>query len=167
MSERIQIPSLCQTCGNQGPTPAVVAEIPEWCTCDRSGRKGGPGPFVAPPGVVVRYTFETKDEAAWRERCRLTANAERRARDAICDATYYPSGRKRPGWRKLRRAAIRAHDRSIDALEALQLQCPHTSRSMFSPVHCDVCYAHVECNVEHFRHLVREVGKRNAMRLAV
>lgn len=163
----VRTPALCQTCGNRGLMPHGTDEIPSWCTCTGKGPRGGPGPFVAPPGVIVRYIFETPEAAAWRERCRLAGNAERRARDAICEATYYPSGRKRPGWQKLRRAAIRAHDRAIDALEALQLQCSHPSRSMFSPVHCDVCYAHVECNVEHFRHLVREIGKRAAMRLAV
>jgi len=156
-----RLPAVCRGCGKQGIK--ATDERPAWCECTGATC----GPYQAPAGVVARFTFESGDAAAFREKCRLAGNAERRARDAICDATYFPSGRKRPGWRSLRRKAIRAHDSAIDRLESLQAQCPHPSRSMFSRVHCDVCYAHVECDVEHFRHLVREVGKRAAMRLAV
>lgn len=156
---------VCQSCRNEGPMPVAVADIPEWCTCDRSGRKGGPGPYHPPPGVVIRFTFETKDDAAFRERCRLTSNAERQARDAITEATYYPSGRKRPA--KFRKAAIRAYNKSLRALEALQAQCSHPSRSIFNRIFCDVCKAQVECDVEHYRHLVREAGVRFANRVAV
>ena len=109
----------------------------------------------------------TKDEAAWRERCRLAGNAERGARDAITHARYTDSGRKRPDSSPIVRAAVKAYRAALRTLESLQAQCSHPSRSMFSPVHCDVCYAHVECNVEHFRHVVREIGKRAAMRLAI
>jgi hypothetical protein len=135
-----------------------------WCKCPP--KKNG-GPYVAPPDVIVRYTFESKDAAAFRERCRLASNSERRARDAITDARYTPKLRRRRDSSPIVKAAVKAYRAALRELEALQAVCPHESRSMFNRVFCDVCSAHVECDVEHFRHCVREGGKRWAMRLAV
>jgi hypothetical protein len=157
---------LCQTCGNRGSMPAGIATVPDWCTCPRGGRRG-PGPFVAPPGVVVRYTFESSADAALREQCRLAGNAVHAARDAVATARYGGRESARPNTHPRVRRARKAYLAALRALEALQAQCPHPSRSPYSRVHCDVCYEHVECDVAHFRHLAREVGKRAAMRLAV
>jgi hypothetical protein len=158
--------ALCQTCGNRGPMPDAIEAIPDWCTCPRRGRHG-PGPFVAPPGVIVCYTFESKQDAAFRETCRLAAKTEHMTRDAITDARWTDAGRKRPATHPRVRAAVKAYRKALRELEALQGQCSHPSRSIFNRIFCDVCDVQVECDVEHFRHLVREAGKRFAMRVAV
>lgn len=168
MSARLAVPAMCQSCGGRGVVPADPAKKPRWCTCDKGPRHGG-GPFVAPPGVVVVYRFESRDDHAFRERCRLVGNAERRARDDL-SGRFVRSGR---GYRELpksspkRRGLETAYRRALRALEAVQAECAHGSRSIFNRVFCDVCYAHVECDVEHHRHLVRTAGARFANRVAV
>ena len=126
-------------------------------------------PHMAPPGHVTRFTYESSAAANFREACRLASNAEREARDNLSQRFV----RAGTGWRELpssspkRRALERAYIKAACAVEALQARCPHESRSIFNRVFCDVCGAHVECNVEHYRHLVREVGKKFAKRVAV
>jgi hypothetical protein len=127
------------------------------------------GPHIAPPGHVTRFTYESPAAAAFREACRLASNAEREARDNLSQRFV----RAGTGWRELpssspkRRALERAHTNAVRAVEALQARCPHTSRSLFNRVFCDVCHAHVECDVGHYRHLVREAGEKFAKRVAV
>lgn len=99
------------------------------------------GPFVAPPGVIVSYRFETRD--AFRQRCLFAGGAERRARDAVIVARYGGSKRRRAESSKIVRAALAAYRKARRALQALQAQCPHEGRSMHSPIHCDVCFAEV------------------------
>lgn len=156
------MPALCQGCGKQGPYDD--AQRPAWCAC--TGKSCGP--YVAPPGFIGRMIFENSDEAAFRERCGLASNAEREARDRL--VRYVRCGR---GFRELprthprRKASEAAWRKACRALEALQTICPHTHRNFFHPVACDVCHAHIECNVQEFRHFVRHIGKRAAMRLEI
>lgn len=153
----LRIPSLCQSCGHQGPVDVGTATSanPPWCTC--TGKNKG-GPYVAPPGVVVCLSYESKEDSAFREECRLAGNAERHARDDL-SLRWVRSGR---GWRELPRSSPKrrrlegAYRKALRALEALQARCAHAERSMFSHEHCGVCYAHVETDVEQHRHLVRE-----------
>lgn len=161
------MPALCQGCGRTGPG-GEAPKTPAWCRCRKLGRRSA-GPFVAPPGFVARFSCEDADAAAFRERCRLVSNAEREARDALA-GRWVRCGR---GWRELpigtpkRDALEAAYRTALRALTALQRECPHPSRSIFNPIFCDVCHAQVECNVEHYRHVVREIGKRHAARLAL
>jgi hypothetical protein len=162
----VNIVALCQSCGQQGVTPFGGHAKPAWCKC--TGKKLG-GPYVAPPGYIVRFAYESTDDAAFREACRLAGNAEREARDNLSQR-FVRSGK---GWRELprsspkRRALEAAYRKASRALEALRARCPHTGRSLFSKAQCDICYAHVECDVEHHRHLVREAGEEFARRVAV
>lgn len=163
--------SLCQGCGKQGATAIGDREKPEWCTCTGVRKKGGCGfgPYVAAPGFVACFTFESKEDAAFRERCRLAGNERHRAKEALSDR-WVKCGR---GFRELplshpkRKALELRYRKALRAEEALQAVCRHPSRSIYFRIFCDVCHAQVECDIEHFRHLVRELGKRNAMRLAV
>lgn len=124
---------------------------------------------VAAPGQVVRFTYESPDAAAFRETCRLASNAEREARDNLSQRFV----RAGSGWRELprsspkRRVLEKAYAKAVRAVEALQARCPHASRCLFERVFCDVCRAHVECDVEHYRHIVREAGAKFAKRVAV
>ena len=117
------------------------------------------GPIIAAPGTVVMFRFESKDAAAFRERCRLAGNAEHDAKHAYREGRWVRCGR---GYRCLPddspkvRALIAAHDAAIAALEALQAECPHEGRSPYAREHCDCCYAHVESDIAQHRHLVRE-----------
>lgn len=161
------MPSLCQGCGEQGVLRGDAR--PSWCRCPPSKY----GPFVAPPGFVARITFETREAAAFRERCALLGHAWREACDALRSASWvgYTRNGKRfvrqaprtSRWRALRRASLRA----LRALEAIQRECPHESRSMFAPIFCDVCGEQVECNLAEREHFVRVIGVRAANRLAL
>jgi hypothetical protein len=153
---------------------------PTWCKCaDNKGRRaaavvkaGGAmmpgGPYVAPPGHVTAFVFESQDAAAFREICRLAGNAERQARDDL-SLRWVRSGK---GWRELprsspkRRALESAYAKASRALDALRARCPHSGRSPFDKTSCDVCYEYVECDVDRRRHLVREVGEAFANRVA-
>lgn len=156
-------PAFCQGCRRKGMI-AGGPKKPRWCRC-----KGTSGPYVAPPGVVIRYTFVSADEATFRERCRLASVAEREARDALTQRWV----RCGAGWRELplgtpKRDALEAnYFAARKAMLRLQAACSHPSRCLFSAAHCDVCNAYVECNVEHHAHLVREIGPTAARRLAV
>lgn len=125
------------------------------------------GPVTAPPGHITVYRFETKEQHAFRERCRLAGNAERQARDAITEARWGGGEKRRPDSHPKVRAALKAYRAAARELEACQARCAHPSRSIFSPVHCDVCHEHVECDVENYRRHVALVGARAASRLAI
>lgn len=147
----LPLPALCQSCGNQGMSAGP--EQPAWCTCTgkRKGkRRGGPGPYVAPPGVIITFIYETKEAAARREQGRLLGNAERTARDEAVSArwaTYMRGGvehvRAVPVNNPKRRAAEAAYDAALAALEAFQVTCPHPTRCHYFPEFCDVCHGHV------------------------
>lgn len=145
----------CQGCGRSGLRALGSGVRPRWCRCGRASF----GPIVAAPGTVVRFTFESESDAAFRDRCRFAGNAERQARDAATSGRWVRSGR---GYRRLPetspkvKALYAAHDATIAALEALQAECPHRDRSMFAPEMCGTCYAHVESVIAQHRHLVRE-----------
>lgn len=162
----MKIRAICQKCGRTGVTQLDGRARPSWCKCPR---KGLGGPYVAAPGHVVRFTYESSAAAAFREACRLASNAEREARDNLSQRLV----RAGKGWRELprsspkRRALEKAYAKAVRAIEALQARCPHESRSLFNRVFCDVCDAHVECDVEHYRHIVREAGEEFAKRVAV
>jgi hypothetical protein len=137
--------AVCRTCGNCGPVPATG--VPAWCTCTGTG-----GPYNAPPGTVVQYTFETREAVAFRERCRLAANAERVARDVVTRVRWDGAvGRPRRFTHPLVREAVRVYAEAARSLEILQAQCPHPSRSPYAPEHCDACAAQVQCGVEDHR----------------
>lgn len=170
----LRMPALCQSCGERGSL-GLNERKPSWCKCTGKGRKGrkggagGGGPYVAPTGFIACFTYFSKEEGAFREQCRLAGNAEREARDGL-SARFVRSG---AGYRELprssprRRALETAYRAALRELERLQALCPHPSRSLFNRVFCDVCYAHVECDVAHYQHLAHEVGRRAARRLAV
>lgn len=99
------------------------------------------GIVIAPPGVIVRHTFEAA--GSFRERCRLAGVAERRARDSVITARYTASGRRRAESSPIVRQARAAYRKARRALQVLQSECPHATRSMHSPIHCDVCFAEV------------------------
>lgn len=160
------LPALCQSCGRRGRVAVGSARAKErWCRCP----KGKSGPYVSPPGHVTVFHFRSKADAEFRERCRLLGNAERRARDAL-SGRFVRCGR---GWRELPRSAPKRrvletnYREALRALEKVQALCPHAERSMFAPVMCGVCYAHVECDVAHHAHLIREIGSKATARLAV
>lgn len=165
---KIPVRSLCQGCGEIGTTYLGETRIskPSWCKCTKRSH----GPIVAAPGTVVRITFESADDAAFRARCDVASKAFADARDAW-STRWVRCGRK--GWRELPatspkvRALDAAYRKAERDLEKLQAECRHPQRSLFSHIHCDVCHAHVECDVAHYRHLVREVGVRYARRVAV
>ena len=155
---------------------------PAWCSCtDKKGRRAEAimvagdsrqhpgGPYVAAPGHTVAFIYESKDDSSFRETCRLAGNAEREARDNLSQR-FVRCGK---GWRELPRSSPRrrvleaAYAKASRALEALRARCPHAGRSLFSKAQCDVCYAHVECDVEHHLHLVQEAGEEFANRVAV
>lgn len=148
---------LCQSCNRSGLHTFGSVGQPRWCRC----RKGTLtfGPIVAAPGTILSWRFEDKADADFREQCRLAGNAEREARDAATSGRWVRCGR---GYRRLSDtspkvvALYAAHDAAIAALEALQAQCPHRDRSPYAREYCDCCYAHVESDIEHHRHLVRE-----------
>lgn len=157
------VPALCQSCGGSGTyEPDRFSAKPSWCTCLDFG-----GPYIAPPGHVTCYRVESKEDAAFRERCRLAGNAERQARDAAICAKWVRAGK---GYRELplsspkRRTAEFVYRKALRALRRLQRECSHPSRSMFNEQCCDVCFAHVQCDVAQYRHLVKQVGKREARR---
>lgn len=166
----MNLPAVCQSCGERGvmrPHAEMLASgtgKEPWCKC---GPKKLGGPYVNPPGHVTVFIFESKDAAAFREQCRLAGNAERQARDAITEARYTASGRRRPDSSPRVRSALKAHRAAIRAHEKLQAVCSHPSRSIFNRIFCDVCHAQVECDVEHYRHIVREAGVHFANRVAV
>lgn len=167
-----RMPALCQGCGAQGPMRSLedvkasgIGKEP-WCKCPP--KKLG-GPYVAPPGFVARFTFESKEEHEFRERCRLAGNAERAAKDAMV-GRYVKCGRgsrRLPDSHPRVRALLSNWRKAARVLERLQAECSHPERSLFNRIMCGVCYAQVECDVEHYRHLVREIGVRATARLAV
>ncbi len=157
---------LCQGCKKTGLYDAQVTPgRAPWCTCLARAY----GPYVAAPDVVIALRFEDRTEAAFREECRLAGNVEREARDAL-SGRYVRAGK---GFRELpktspkRRALEAEYRKACRAHEALQARCAHPERSQFSRAHCGVCHAYVECDVALRRHLVREIGARQANRLAV
>ncbi len=157
---------VCQGCQKTGLyDPPSADGRATWCTCGARTF----GPYVAAPGVVFALVYESQEDAAFRESCRLAGNAERDARDAL-SGRYVRSGK---GWRELpkaspkRRALEATYRKACRAHEALQARCSHPSRSQHSKAHCDVCHAYVECDVALHHHFVRELGVRQANRLAV
>lgn len=105
--------------------------------------KAARGPFVAPPGYIATLSFETVSERAFALRCRLAANAERFARDVALRARFTPAGRRRPSSAKIVKASRADYRKARRALDGLQAVCPHARRSIYSPVHCDVCKAEI------------------------
>src|ERR1043166_668447 len=156
---------VCQGCKKTGCYDAAQGERAPWCTC--SARTYGP--YVAAPGVIIALRYESQEDAALREEARLAGNAEREARDAL-SGRYVKAGkgyRELPKTRPKRRGLESAYRKACRAQEAVQARCSHPERSLFSKAHCGVCHAYVECDVEQHRHLVRELGARQANRLAV
>jgi hypothetical protein len=135
----VRFSALCQSCGKQGTTVFGEHGKPAWCAC--SGRKLG-GPYVAAPGFVVAFIYESADAAAFRERCRLAGNAFIAAKDAR-SSRWVRCGR---GWRELPRGYAkrerleRAYTNALRALRKLQRQCPHERASIFDPCMCDCCH---------------------------
>lgn len=162
MSVRVRL--LCQSCGNQGAHDFSDSSQPSWCTCTKAY-----GPIVAAPGTIVRMTFESKENAVFRAECLIASNAFFEAKDALSER-WVKCGR---GWRELPashpkvRGLHKAYNDALAELEWLQSLCRHPSRCLFSRIHCDVCHAHVECDVAHYRHLVKVAGKRMANRVEV
>lgn len=149
----LRVQMLCQTCGRSGLHAFGAIAKPRWCRC-----VGTSGPIVMAPGVVMAVRFESADDAAFRERCRVLGNTERTARDAL-SSRWVRCGR---GWRELPRTSPkrqrleRAYASARRALQAAQRECPHRDRSLFDPEMCGTCHAHVESDIEQHRHMVRE-----------
>jgi hypothetical protein len=139
------VPARCIACGGQGPIASTDGK-PAWCTC--TGKKRG-GPYQPPPGVVIRYTVESRDAAAFRERCRQLGNAERRARDDLA-GRFVRAGtgyRELPRTSPKRRALEAAYRTARRALEAVQAVCSHPERSIHAPDFCSVCYAQAQTDI--------------------
>jgi hypothetical protein len=97
------------------------------------------GVRVAPSGFIARLTFDAPALAKFRERCRLASCAERAARDDVTRARYTESGRLRPTSSRIVKLALAHYRAARSALDKLQAACRHPSRSIHSPVHCDIC----------------------------
>lgn len=161
MSAPIRTLAICERCKNQGPIDLGRADLnkprpqPLWCTCTtKDGKRaedvlasGGGllpgGPLNAAPGTVVAFVFESEQESAFREKCRLAGNAYIEAKDEL-SSRWVRCGR---GWRELPRGNPK-RDRleknfagAKRALRRLQLACKHPRRSIFDPACCGVCYA--------------------------
>lgn len=143
-----KLPGLCQSCGEQGPMRSLAESKAQggkepFCKCPP--KKFG-GPYVMPAGIVVRAIYETRDQADFRERCRLAGNAFIAAKDGL-SSRWVRCGR---GWRELPRGNAkrerieRAYTNAKRALTKLQRVCPHEHRSMFDETGCDVCHADIE-----------------------
>lgn len=138
MNRPTTLPARCDGCGRCGPLPlhGGAAKAP-WCRCT----KKAPGPYQAPPGHVTAFIFETREEAAFSELCRVTSNAERQARDDLSQR-YVRCG---AGWRELprssptRRALETRYASALRALRRLQAKCSHPRRCIFNPLACGVC----------------------------
>jgi hypothetical protein len=142
----IEAQTLCQSCGNQGPYPLATGLAPtpqpSWCTCKRNGPGLLPGgPFVAAPGAVVQFAFDTPEDRAFAERCRVAGNEYVDARDAAITAKWTPCGKIRPRTGAIRKAAERKYRNALRALTRLQSQCRHWRVSIFEPTTCGVCGA--------------------------
>lgn len=148
-----RVKMLCQSCNRTG-LHTIGAGKPRWCRCG----KGSHGPIVAAPGTIVRYTFESASDAAFRKECQLAGKEERDARDNLTDR-WVKCGK---GYRELpmtspkRQKLEKAYEDALAKLEALQAKCPHEGRSMFDREMCDCCYMHVESDIAQFQHLMRE-----------
>jgi hypothetical protein len=135
------LPTVCIGCGRSGKYTFGRRGKPRWCRC-----KGTPGPLNAAPGTVTRFTYETADESAFRERGRLIGNAYIEAKDALTGCWV----RRGKGWQELPRSAPKRQrlDRVFAsarrALLAFQRSCSHPTRSMFEPCACDVCHKFIE-----------------------
>lgn len=135
------IPALCEGCGRKGTYTMGNTRRPSWCRC-----KGTPGILRSPAGVVVCFTFESTDDAVFRERCRLAGNAERQARDNLCHR-FVRCGK---GWRELPRGNSkrdgleRAYSAALRVLRKCQRECVHPSPSHYNPDCCGVCYVAIE-----------------------
>lgn len=137
----MNLSALCQGCGRKGDVHHYDIRKAPWCRC-----KGAYGPYVAPPGHVTRFIFESKEDAAKREQGRLLGNAERLARDNFCSRwVKCGSGyRELPRTSPKRKALEKAYQEALRALEAFQATCSHPTRSPFDATMCDVCKARVE-----------------------
>lgn len=148
---------LCQSCKRSGKHTFGSNGQPRWCRCRK--RAGTFGPIVAAPGTILVWRFEAQSDADFREQCRLAGNAQRTALETLRSDKWVRCGK---GYRELPRTSAKrrgleaAYKKALAGLTALQAQCPHGDRSPYQPEYCGCCYAHVESNIEHHRHLVRE-----------
>lgn len=155
----LRVKMACRGCGRQGVQAFGDCRKLRWCRCVKSF-----GPIVAAPGTVVRLMFESEEDARFRERCRLAANAEHDARHAWREGRWVRCGkgyRRLPDNAKKVIALAKAHDDALAALEALQALCSHEGRSIFDREMCDCCYARVAAmrassHIAQHRHFVRE-----------
>lgn len=156
MRPRLRVRMICQGCDRGGRHAFGSPGRPGWCRC-----VGTFGPIVAAPGTVVELRFDSLTDASFHERCRRLGQAYHDAKDNLTDR-WVRCGR---GWRELpstsrKRILLEAdYEHALAMLEAAQAECPHLERSLFAPEYCGVCYAHVECDVAQYRHLLREAGE--------
>lgn len=154
----VRLPSVCAGCKRSGLYTLGSGGRPRWCRC-----KGIPGVLHPPPGHVTVFHYRSKEEAAFRERCRLAGNAERQARDGLSDR-FVRCGRR--GWRELPRSSPKrrgldlAYRRARRTLDALQAACAHDilDRSRDAPEYCGACYAHVFTDIVVHRQFARRAS---------
>lgn len=137
MNRPTALPARCQKCGRSGQLALRTgAARVSWCRC-----KGSQGPMQAPPGHITAFIFETREQAAFSELCRVTGNAERQARDDLssryvrCGSGYRELPRSSPK----RRALEARYASALRALRRLQARCRHPRRCIFNPCACGVC----------------------------
>lgn len=133
---------LCQGCARTGLHPLFGGDAkPRWCKCTKSR-----GPYVAAPGTVVRIEFRkplSAEEAAFETHAKAVSRRHYGAREALVER-WVRCGR---GWRELprgnrkREALEREYANACRALDRVQRQCKHETRSFFNAESCDLCHA--------------------------
>lgn len=107
---------------------------PSWCRCKSTG-----GPYHAPKGVVVAFVYMTREQLADRDEALAIKNEFLRARDAVVDARWTESGRRRSSKVAVLLAATKRFRKAERALDALQSTCSHDERSIYQHNVCERC----------------------------
>ena len=126
--------SVCINCQQSGDYTTDVK--PRWCRCHGIG-----GPYHAPRGTVVVFTYMTPERKAERDAALAIKNEYIATRDALVDARWTDSGRRRSAKARVLVAATKAFRKASRALEALQAVCAHEERSIYQHSACAHCAA--------------------------
>lgn len=107
---------------------------PEWCRC-----RGAGGPYHAPKGTIVAFVYMTPEQKDDHDAALAIKNEYLAARDAVSDARWTDSGRRRSATSAVVVEAGRRFRKASRALDKLQASCGHSERSIYQSNVCARC----------------------------